>query len=606
MKDFFVSFNKSDEDWARWIVWQLEAAGYTTVSQLLDFPPGSNWAVEIQKGLNQTRHTLLVLSPSFLRSRYARAEAAATWVRDPLGKKRAVIPVRVRKCSPRGWLKSIEYVDLVGLDDEVAAQTKLLNQLRQTRAPMPAAAPADRPPAQWAPFPPALGKSGPPPVIVQEDPPPEPAPVKPEKPVPEEGRDPPVVVPPARGGKPAYQPCGAPVMRGLPRVIDTWLRQPDSQAALAWVNLWAGRGGGKSVFLDQMHYTLQEHPSHPDVQRFDGARMDEIESHAQSLARARRGEDPTVLLVDNVDAGDLDAFEQKVVRKLLRKRVLLLTTSHRPLLEDRRDSEVRRCFQPEECLPPLTYEEVEQYVLGTKIKEPYKKTLGVPKFLEWLCENQGMSEEGLMHRAAAFFLDPLPPEVARKAAQCSIFMAFDDFVLRKVFPELERGGLYTGSVHETIGPLRRAQLITKPRDEQLYTFQDPAMRHVLAYDMLYRRPDEFRARHEAARNSFQTEANQGARYLHPIFVPTLYHTAWAASLNGGAAPGDACVGWFQDRLASKEWQFGVRWNEISQSLRTCGGDWAAHEELRELLGQSALNTINRLINDQVKREQGRG
>jgi hypothetical protein len=30
MKDFFISYNKTDRQWAEWIAWQLEGAGYTT------------------------------------------------------------------------------------------------------------------------------------------------------------------------------------------------------------------------------------------------------------------------------------------------------------------------------------------------------------------------------------------------------------------------------------------------------------------------------------------------------------------------------------------------------------------------------------------------
>ncbi len=30
-KDFFISYNKADREWAEWIAWQLEEEGYTTV-----------------------------------------------------------------------------------------------------------------------------------------------------------------------------------------------------------------------------------------------------------------------------------------------------------------------------------------------------------------------------------------------------------------------------------------------------------------------------------------------------------------------------------------------------------------------------------------------
>jgi hypothetical protein len=33
MKDFFISYNKADRQWAVWIAWQLEEAGYSLVIQ---------------------------------------------------------------------------------------------------------------------------------------------------------------------------------------------------------------------------------------------------------------------------------------------------------------------------------------------------------------------------------------------------------------------------------------------------------------------------------------------------------------------------------------------------------------------------------------------
>jgi hypothetical protein len=33
MKDFFLSYNKADKNWADWIAWTLEARGYSTIIQ---------------------------------------------------------------------------------------------------------------------------------------------------------------------------------------------------------------------------------------------------------------------------------------------------------------------------------------------------------------------------------------------------------------------------------------------------------------------------------------------------------------------------------------------------------------------------------------------
>lgn len=36
MKNFFISYNKADRQWAEWIAWHLEQTGYTTILRAWD------------------------------------------------------------------------------------------------------------------------------------------------------------------------------------------------------------------------------------------------------------------------------------------------------------------------------------------------------------------------------------------------------------------------------------------------------------------------------------------------------------------------------------------------------------------------------------------
>ena len=40
MKNFFISYNKADRQWAEWIAWLLEEQGPLTVIQAWDIRPG--------------------------------------------------------------------------------------------------------------------------------------------------------------------------------------------------------------------------------------------------------------------------------------------------------------------------------------------------------------------------------------------------------------------------------------------------------------------------------------------------------------------------------------------------------------------------------------
>jgi len=140
MKDFFISYNKADREWAEWIAWQLEEAGYTTVLQAWDFRPGSNFVLDMQRASAEAQRTIAVLSPDYLTALYTQPEWAAAFARDPAGEKGTLLPVRVRECNLRGLLPQIVYIDLVGLD-ETAAKERLLAGARFERA-KPTTAPA--------------------------------------------------------------------------------------------------------------------------------------------------------------------------------------------------------------------------------------------------------------------------------------------------------------------------------------------------------------------------------------------------------------------------------------------------------------------------------
>jgi hypothetical protein len=140
MPDFFISYTSSDEKWAEWIAWTLEAAGYTTTVQKWDFGAGGNFVVEMQRAAAEAKRTIAVLSPDYLKSRFAASEWTAAFAQDPKGERRTLVPVRVRECSVDGLLKAAIYIDLVGLDED-AAEPALLDRLKPGRA-KPTAKPA--------------------------------------------------------------------------------------------------------------------------------------------------------------------------------------------------------------------------------------------------------------------------------------------------------------------------------------------------------------------------------------------------------------------------------------------------------------------------------
>jgi hypothetical protein len=139
MKDFFVSYTKADQVWAEWIAWTLETAGYSTVIQVWDFLPGSNFVQEMQRAATEANRTIAVLSQKYLESTFTQPEWAAAFAQDPQGKKQKLIPVRIAACELTGLLAPIVYLDLVGLPEN-DARTALLGAFSIRNK--PASAPA--------------------------------------------------------------------------------------------------------------------------------------------------------------------------------------------------------------------------------------------------------------------------------------------------------------------------------------------------------------------------------------------------------------------------------------------------------------------------------
>src|SRR3954466_13072776 len=129
-RDFFVSFNKADRDWATWIAWVLEEAGYSVFFQDWDFT--GNFVLEMDRAHTQSRRTVAILSPDYLTSRFTAPEWAARFAQDATSEHDLLIPVRVRPCELQGLLAQVVYVDLVDVAREQARE-RLFNRVAGIR-----------------------------------------------------------------------------------------------------------------------------------------------------------------------------------------------------------------------------------------------------------------------------------------------------------------------------------------------------------------------------------------------------------------------------------------------------------------------------------------
>lgn len=129
LTDFFVSYAGEDRDWAVWIAFQLELSGYRVTVQAWDFPPGSNFMHKIDLATKSTKHTLALLSGDYLQKDYPTMEMLSALRPDPLGTVGRLIPIRIKPCLLEGLVANIVYIDLVGVDEELAIN-RLLSGIR--------------------------------------------------------------------------------------------------------------------------------------------------------------------------------------------------------------------------------------------------------------------------------------------------------------------------------------------------------------------------------------------------------------------------------------------------------------------------------------------
>jgi hypothetical protein len=126
-----------DLPWAAWISWNLEDVGHRVLLAEWDMVPGTQWANEMDQGLRAADVLIAVVSPDYVTSAFASAEWQAKWRDDPDGRRRAVVPIVVRKTVAGGLLGGVTTIDLTGFagddprrDREDEARRRLLDRVR--------------------------------------------------------------------------------------------------------------------------------------------------------------------------------------------------------------------------------------------------------------------------------------------------------------------------------------------------------------------------------------------------------------------------------------------------------------------------------------------
>jgi len=137
-RDFFISYSHTDREWvSRKLVSHLETLGFTYLIDFRDFRLGAFSGDEMERGILQTKHTLVILSSSYVESEWCTFERAMLRTLDPAARQRILLPILREKCSLPLSLRVLNYRDLSKDSEEQwrAFENDLKNLRLSTRSP---------------------------------------------------------------------------------------------------------------------------------------------------------------------------------------------------------------------------------------------------------------------------------------------------------------------------------------------------------------------------------------------------------------------------------------------------------------------------------------
>lgn len=134
-KDFFISYNKSNKDWAKWIGGILEENGYSVYLQAWDIAPGDDFIERMNDFLHDSENYLAVLSSAFWESEYCRKEFQTAFNAHLKGSIKKFLPVRVEDFPPDPLYETIVYIDLFPIHEENEAKRVIINGIENVKNP---------------------------------------------------------------------------------------------------------------------------------------------------------------------------------------------------------------------------------------------------------------------------------------------------------------------------------------------------------------------------------------------------------------------------------------------------------------------------------------
>ena len=128
--DVFISYSHANEVWVEGtLLPRLEGARLRVCIDFRDFLPGKAALFNMQDAVRDSRFTLLVLTPDWVKSEWTLFESLLSRTKDPAGLQRRTIPLLLQASDLPDLIAMITWVDFADPDDRQIAWRQLLTGL---------------------------------------------------------------------------------------------------------------------------------------------------------------------------------------------------------------------------------------------------------------------------------------------------------------------------------------------------------------------------------------------------------------------------------------------------------------------------------------------
>jgi len=125
--DAFISYSHKDEKWVReTLLTILEKNGLKVIIDYRDFEPGAPSITEMERAVNESWKTILVLTPNYINSAWSEFESIMIATLDPAGRQRRILPILLQHCNIPLRINYLTYLDLSDLKIAKSQWDKLM------------------------------------------------------------------------------------------------------------------------------------------------------------------------------------------------------------------------------------------------------------------------------------------------------------------------------------------------------------------------------------------------------------------------------------------------------------------------------------------------